>query len=103
MRWALILSGMGAAAMLALGFNMVLPLGGLADTVCDLAGLASAVVFRGVRGDQRRFRFRDERREPRNLGAASLLTPTSVLRGPDLGFLTYRTRVTICSFATGTT
>jgi hypothetical protein len=43
MRWALILSGMGAAAMLALGFNMVLPLGGLADTVCALAGDASAV------------------------------------------------------------
>ena len=48
MRWALILSGMGAAAMLALGFNMVLPLGGLADTLCDLAGVASAVVFLGL-------------------------------------------------------
>ena len=48
MRWALILSGMGAAAMLALGFNMVLPLSGLADTLCDLAGVASAVVFLGL-------------------------------------------------------
>lgn len=48
MRWALVLSGMGAAAMLALGFNMILPLGGVADSVCDLAGVASAMVFLGL-------------------------------------------------------
>jgi hypothetical protein len=48
MRWAVILSGIGAAAMLALGFNIILPLGGAADTLCDLAGVASAVVFLGL-------------------------------------------------------
>jgi hypothetical protein len=48
MRWAVILSGIGAAAMLALGFNIILPLGGAADTICDLAGVASAVVFLGL-------------------------------------------------------
>jgi hypothetical protein len=48
MNWALILSGMGAAAMLALGCNMILPLGGLADTVCNLAGVVSAIVFLGL-------------------------------------------------------
>jgi hypothetical protein len=48
MRWAVILSGIGAAAMLALGFNMILPLGGAADTLCDLADVASAIVFLGL-------------------------------------------------------
>ncbi len=48
MNWALILSGMGAAAMLALVFNMILPLGGFADALCDLAGVASAVLFLGL-------------------------------------------------------
>ena len=32
----------------ALGFNMILPLGGVADTLCDLAGVASAIVFLGL-------------------------------------------------------
>ena len=48
MRWAVILSGIGAAAMLALGFNMILPLGRVADALCDLAGVASAIVFLGL-------------------------------------------------------
>jgi len=30
------------------GFNMILPLGGVADTLCDLAGVASAIVFLGL-------------------------------------------------------
>ena len=32
----------------ARGFNMILPLGGVADTLCDLAGVASAIVFLGL-------------------------------------------------------
>jgi len=48
MRWAVILSGIGAAAMLALGFNIILPLDRVADTLCDLAGVASAIVFLGL-------------------------------------------------------
>jgi hypothetical protein len=48
MRWAVILSGLGAAAMLALGFNVILPLGAAADSVCDLAGVVSAIVFLGL-------------------------------------------------------
>ncbi len=48
MRWVVILSGIGAAVMLALGFNMILPLGGVADTLCDLAGVVSAIVFLGL-------------------------------------------------------
>ena len=47
MRWA-VLSGIGAAAMLALGFNMILPLGRVMDDLCDLAGVASAIVFLGL-------------------------------------------------------
>ncbi len=48
MKWALILTGIGAATMLALGSNMILPLGRVADTFCDLAGVASAIVFLGL-------------------------------------------------------
>jgi hypothetical protein len=48
MRLAVILSGIGAAAMLALGFNVIFPLGRVADTLCDLAGVASALVFLGL-------------------------------------------------------
>ena len=44
----MILSGIGAGVMLALGFNMILPLGAVADTLCDLAGVASAIVFLGL-------------------------------------------------------
>ena len=38
----------GAATMLALGFNMIVPLGHVADTLCDLVGVASAIVFLGL-------------------------------------------------------
>ena len=48
MRWAVILSGIVAAGMLALGFNVILPLGGGADTLCDLVGVASAIVSLGL-------------------------------------------------------
>ena len=54
-RWSGLLPGRGAcrhpdgaAGMLALGFNMILPLGGAADTLCDLAGVASTIVFLGL-------------------------------------------------------
>jgi hypothetical protein len=45
MSWAVIISGLSGAALLALGFNMILPLSGTLDTACALAGAASAVVF----------------------------------------------------------
>ena len=34
--------------MLALGFNVILPLGRVADTLGDLAGVAFAIVFLGL-------------------------------------------------------
>jgi hypothetical protein len=43
-----ILSGVICVAMLALGFNLLLPLGSGLDTVCVLTGVASAVVFFGL-------------------------------------------------------
>lgn len=44
----MIVSGSLAAALLALGFNMVAPLGGGLDTLCDLAGVASGMLFIGL-------------------------------------------------------
>jgi hypothetical protein len=43
-----ILSGVVCVAMLALGSNLLLPLGGGLDTVCVLTGVASAMVFFGL-------------------------------------------------------
>jgi hypothetical protein len=43
-----ILSGVASAAMLALGFNLLLPLGSGPETVCVLTGVASAMVFFGL-------------------------------------------------------
>jgi len=48
MSWSVILSGLGGAAMLALGSNLILPVGSAIGGVCDLAGIASAVVFFGL-------------------------------------------------------
>ena len=45
MNIAAIVSGLCAAALLALGFGRVAPLGGGLESLCDLAGVASAVVF----------------------------------------------------------
>ncbi len=46
--WGLIVSGALAAALLALGLNTVAPLGGGLDTLCDLAGVASGMLFIGL-------------------------------------------------------
>jgi hypothetical protein len=43
-----ILSGVVCVAMLALGFNLLFPLGSGLDTVCVLTGVASAMVFFGL-------------------------------------------------------
>ena len=45
MSWPVILSGVVCVAMLALGFNLLLPLGSGLETVCVLTGVASAMVF----------------------------------------------------------
>jgi hypothetical protein len=43
-----VLSGVICVAMLALGFNLLLPLSNGLDTVCVLTGVASAMVFFGL-------------------------------------------------------
>jgi hypothetical protein len=43
-----ILSGLVCVAMLALGFNLLLPLGSGFETVCVLTGVAAAMVFFGL-------------------------------------------------------
>jgi hypothetical protein len=48
MSWPVILSGVVCVAMLALGFNLLLPLGSGLETVCVLTGVASAIVFFGL-------------------------------------------------------
>jgi hypothetical protein len=44
-----ILSGVVCVAMLALGLNLLLPLGSGLETVCVLIAVASAMVFFGLR------------------------------------------------------
>ena len=48
MSWALIWSGGLAAALLALGFNVILPLDPSLGTLCDLAGISASIVFVGL-------------------------------------------------------
>jgi hypothetical protein len=48
MSWLLIAAGLVGAAMLALGFGLIVPLGGGIAGLCDLAGIASAMVFIGL-------------------------------------------------------
>jgi hypothetical protein len=48
MTWLLIVTGLGAAVLLALGFNLIVPLSNGIGGLCDLAGIASAVVFLGL-------------------------------------------------------
>jgi hypothetical protein len=48
MSWPVIVSGVTCVAMLALGFNLLIPLGGGLETVCDLAAVASGVLFFGL-------------------------------------------------------
>jgi hypothetical protein len=51
MSWPVILSGVVCVAMLALGFNLLLPLGSGFETVCILIGVASAMIFFGLADD----------------------------------------------------
>ena len=48
MNLATIVSGLGGAAMLAIGSNLVVPIGTGISSVCDLAGVASVMVFLGL-------------------------------------------------------
>jgi hypothetical protein len=48
MKWTLITSGLAGAGMLALGSNFVIPMGAVAGSLCDLAGVAAAMVFFGL-------------------------------------------------------
>jgi hypothetical protein len=48
MSWPVVLSGVVCVAMLALGFNLLLPLGNGLETACILTGVASAMVFFGL-------------------------------------------------------
>ena len=48
MSWPVILSGAACVAMLALGFDLLLPLGSGLESVCVLACVASAMVFFGL-------------------------------------------------------
>jgi hypothetical protein len=48
MNWSLMISGLGGAAMLALGSGFVWPMGTAVGGICDLVGVASAVVFFGL-------------------------------------------------------
>jgi hypothetical protein len=51
MVWPVILSGVVCVTMLALEFNLLLPLGSGLETVCVLIGVASAMVFFGLVDD----------------------------------------------------
>ena len=48
MRFWSILSGLSACALLALGMGEIAPMSGVLATLCDLAGIASAVMFLGL-------------------------------------------------------
>jgi hypothetical protein len=65
MSWPVILSGVVCVTMLALGFNLLLPLGGGLETVCVLIAVASAIVFFGLVDGAERNRRNAGRKEPR--------------------------------------
>ena len=48
MSWPVILSGVVCVTMLAMGFNLLVPLGSGLETVCVLTAVASAIVFFGL-------------------------------------------------------
>jgi hypothetical protein len=48
MSLATFVSGLGGATMLALGSDMVIPLGSMIGSLCDLAGIASVMVCFGL-------------------------------------------------------
>jgi hypothetical protein len=51
MSWPVILSGVVCVTMLALGFNLLLPLGSGFDAVCILIAVASAIALFGLVDD----------------------------------------------------
>ena len=48
MSWLLIATGLIGAFMLALGCGLIVPLGSSLGGLCDLAAIASAMVFFGL-------------------------------------------------------
>jgi len=48
MSWPVILSGVVCVTMLALGFNLLLPVGNGLEAACVLIAVASAIVFFGL-------------------------------------------------------
>ena len=48
MSWPVILSGVVCVTILALGFNLLLPVGNGLETACVLIAVASAIVFFGL-------------------------------------------------------
>jgi hypothetical protein len=48
MKWSLVTSGLAGAGMLALGSDLVVPIGAMMGSLCDLAGVAAAMVFFGL-------------------------------------------------------
>ena len=64
MTWPKTFAGLGAVAMLALGFNMIAPLSETVDTFCDMAGIVCVMLFFGLAKDPGRDdRFLDLDRE----------------------------------------
>ena len=45
---AAFVSGLGGAAMIAFGSDLVIPVGSLISSMCDLAGIASVMVCLGL-------------------------------------------------------
>jgi hypothetical protein len=48
MTWALIATGVGGAIMLALGCNLLVPLGEGLSILCDFIGVTSMMMFCGL-------------------------------------------------------
>ena len=48
MRLAPVISGACAAGLLSLGFGRIAPIGGALDTLCDVGGIASTLLFLGL-------------------------------------------------------
>ena len=48
MRFVAIASAFCAAGLFGLGFSRIVPIGGGLDTLCDLAGVASALLLLGL-------------------------------------------------------
>ena len=48
MGWVTILSGLCSVTMLALGLDLIVPLGRAGDSLCGLAAVGPAIVFLGL-------------------------------------------------------